>query len=59
MKDISSSRHEKTTNTKNGIKKGKTKSNTKKDISLKLGKFEFHYSEECENHIENVEYLIS
>lgn len=59
LKDISSSRYEKTANSKKGINKGKTKGNTKKDISLKFGKFEFHYSEECENHIENVEYLIS
>lgn len=59
LKDISSSRHEKTENTKDCMSKEKTNKSSKKNISLKLGSFEFHYSKECESHIENVEYLIS
>ena len=59
LKDISSSRHEKTENTKDCMPKEKTNKSSKKNISLKLGSFEFHYSKECESHIENVEYLIS
>lgn len=62
LKDIQSSRHEKTINKKRGKEnstKSNTKSNTKKEISLKFPGFEFHYSKECQSHVEEVEYLIS
>lgn len=59
LKDILLSRHEKTDNKKNKVKGDNTKGKKKREISLKLGSFEFHYNEECEKHVEEVEYLIS
>lgn len=59
LKDILSSRHEKASNSKYETIENKKNNKKKKEISLKLGDFEFHYRNECENNVENVEYLIN
>lgn len=59
LKDIQSSRYEKTNNNRKGIKGDKTKDSTKKQITIRFPGFEFHYSKECERHVDEMEYLIS
>lgn len=61
LKDIISSRHEKIDkkNTKKKLEPKSSKLSTSKKLSVKMGKFSFDYSRECEEIVESVEYLIT
>lgn len=58
LKDIASSRCEKASNNIKETSKNKTEKIKRRELSLKIRGFEFHYNEECKNHVEKIEYLI-
>lgn len=63
LKDILSSRHEKTINReykdKTSNNEKKTNKKKKKDIIISYGSFKFEYHKDTEQHVKDVEYLIS